>query len=172
MEQKIQSFDSRKRSRILGFCFWLLWDISLQESFQFLIHGLMHNFFRQNEIKLTINFGTNLSAHDKIESLIRCILTRPSHCMTFEECVAELNNLRSSCSAASTFIKDPSSIIQIVNVLLGTGNSEKKIVNFYKSKREKKLYLNDENMIEIKYNPCISTVKQDFNNAYEQFYTR
>ena len=92
--------------------------------------------------------------------------------MTFEECVAELNNLRSSCSAASTFIKDPSSIIQIVNVLLGTGNSEKKIVNFYKSKREKKLYLNDENMIEIKYNPCISTVKQDFNNAYEQFYTR
>ena len=115
----------------------------------------------------------NFCAQAKIKSFIRCILTRPSHCMTFEECVAELNNLRSSCSAASTFIKDPSSIIQIVNVLLGTGNSENlKIVNFYKSKREKKLYLNDENMIEIKYNPLISTVKQDFNNAYEQFYTR
>ena len=139
-----------------------------------LIFGLMENLFRGNKIKLTvINFGTNLCAQAKVESLIRCILTRPSHCMTFEECVAELNNLRSSCSAASTFIKDPSSIIQIVNVLLGTGNSENlKIVNFYKSKREKKLYLNDENTIEIKYNPRISSVKQDFNNAYEQFYTR
>ena len=107
----------------------------------------------------------------QIESLIRCILTRPSHCMTFDECVSELNNLRSSCSAASTFIKDSLYIIQIVKILLGIENFEN-LTKIYKSKREKKLYLNDENMIEIKYNPFIFVVKQDFNNAYEQFYTR
>ena len=91
--------------------------------------------------------------------------------MTFDECVAELNNLRSTCTAASTFIKDPSSIIQIVGTLLG--NSEfGNFVNFYKTKRENKLYLNDENMIEAKYDPVVFVDKPDFDIAYEQFYTR
>ena len=96
--------------------------------------------------------------------------------MTFDECVAELNNLRTTCTAASTFIKDPSSIIQIVRTLLGNsefGNSEYgNFVNFYKTKRENKLYLNDENMIEAKYDPVVFVDKPDFDIAYEQFYTR
>ena len=91
--------------------------------------------------------------------------------MTFDECVSELNNLRSSCSAASTFIKDPSYIIQIVKILLGIEKFQN-LTKIYKSKREKKLYLNDENMIETKYNPVIFVEKPEFDIAYEQFYTR
>ena len=91
--------------------------------------------------------------------------------MTFDECVSELNNLRSSCSAASTFIKDPSYIIQIVKILLGIENFENLSTKIYKPKREKKLYLNDENMIETKYNPVIFVEKPEFDIAYEQFYT-
>ena len=91
--------------------------------------------------------------------------------MTFDECVSELKNLRSSCTAASTFIKNPSYIIQIVKILLGIENFEN-LTKIYKPKRERKLYLNDENMIETKYKPVIFVEKPEFDVAYEQFYTK
>merc|ERR1711962_646613 len=108
--------------------------------------------------------------------LHRCILTRPSYCMNIDECISELNNLRLSCSSASTFIKNSSTTIEIVKALLDkTQGQESSSSNskIYKFKREKKLYLNDDNMVEIKYNPVFFSLnKQEFNIAYEQFYTR
>ena len=90
--------------------------------------------------------------------------------MSMDECVAELNNLRSSCVAASDYIKDATTTIEIVSELLS--ENPKWTHKVYNCKRAKKLRLTDDNMVEINYTLNTFVDTDEFNIVYEQFHSR